>query len=143
LIERTPERDLLPMAADLGLGVTAWSPLAGGLLTGKQLEPGGAKDSRQSSAMMQQFMKSSARKEAVAREVMAVAREIDHSPAQVALAWLRRTTRSWREASYRVSRRGERLGRFPHVGFFAFGGRGSRLTAAANQGSRRPESMLQ
>jgi aryl-alcohol dehydrogenase-like predicted oxidoreductase len=27
LIERTPERELLPMAADLGLGVTAWSPL--------------------------------------------------------------------------------------------------------------------
>ena len=75
LIERTPERDLLPMAADLGLGVTAWSPLAGGILTGKQLEPGGAKDSRQSSAMMQQFMKSNARKEAVAREVVAVARE--------------------------------------------------------------------
>ena len=47
LIERTPERELLPMAADLGLGVTAWSPLAGGMLTGKQLEPGGAKDSRQ------------------------------------------------------------------------------------------------
>ena len=47
LIERTPERELLPMAADLGLGVTAWSPLAGGVLTGKQLEPGGAKDSRQ------------------------------------------------------------------------------------------------
>src|ERR1700752_4737580 len=42
LIERTPERELLPMAADLGLGVTAWSPLAGGLLTGKQLGPGGA-----------------------------------------------------------------------------------------------------
>jgi aryl-alcohol dehydrogenase-like predicted oxidoreductase len=89
LIERTPERELLPMAAELGLGVTAWSPLAGGLLTGKQLEPGGAKDSRQSSAMMQQFMKSDAREEAVAREVVAVAREIGHSPAQVALAWLR------------------------------------------------------
>jgi aryl-alcohol dehydrogenase-like predicted oxidoreductase len=31
LIERTPERELLPMAAALGLGITAWSPLAGGL----------------------------------------------------------------------------------------------------------------
>ena len=40
LIERTPERELLPMAADLRLGVTAWSPLAGGLLTGKQFEVG-------------------------------------------------------------------------------------------------------
>jgi len=89
LIERTPERDLLPMAADLGLGVTAWSPLAGGVLTGKQLEAGGAKDSRQSDPSMQQFMKSNARKESVAREVVAVARESGHSPAQVALAWLR------------------------------------------------------
>src|SRR5580698_4662205 len=89
LIERTPERDLLPMAASLGLGVTAWSPLAGGLLTGKQLEPNGAKDSRQNDPSMKQFMRSSARKEAVAREVVAVARECGHSPAQVALAWLR------------------------------------------------------
>ena len=89
LIERTPERELLPMAAALGLGVTAWSPLAGGLLTGKQMEPGGAKDSRQNNPSMQQFMKSDARKEGVAREVVAVARESDHFPAQVALAWLR------------------------------------------------------
>ena len=76
LIERTPERELLPMAADLGLGVTAWSPLAGGMLTGKQLEPGGAKDSRQANPSMQQFMKSNARKESIAREVVAVAREM-------------------------------------------------------------------
>jgi aryl-alcohol dehydrogenase-like predicted oxidoreductase len=89
LIERTPERELVPMAAELGLGVTAWSPLAGGVLTGKQLEPGGAGDSRQSNASMRQFMAGSARKEAVVREVVAVARESGHSPAQVALAWLR------------------------------------------------------
>jgi aryl-alcohol dehydrogenase-like predicted oxidoreductase len=89
LIERTPERELLPMAADLGLGVTAWSPLAGGMLTGKQLQPGGAKDSRQDNPMMKEFMKSDVRKEAVVREVMAVAREAGHAPAQVALAWLR------------------------------------------------------
>ena len=91
LIERTPERELLPMAAGLGLGITAWSPLAGGVLTGKQLEPGGVKESRQSQASMpmQQYMKSKARTEAVVREVVAVARESGHSPAQVALAWLR------------------------------------------------------
>src|SRR6516164_8204639 len=89
LIERTPERDLLPMAAELDLGVTAWSPLAGGILTGKQLEAGGPKESRQTDASMQQFMKSNARKEAVVREVVAAARESGHSPAQVALAWLR------------------------------------------------------
>jgi aryl-alcohol dehydrogenase-like predicted oxidoreductase len=94
LIERTPERELLPMAADMSLGVTAWSPLAGGILTGKQLEAGGAKGSRQSDPSMQQFMKSNARKEAVAREVVAVARESGHSPAQVALAWLRQRPES-------------------------------------------------
>jgi aryl-alcohol dehydrogenase-like predicted oxidoreductase len=89
LIERTPERDLVPMAAALGLGVTAWSPLAGGVLTGKQLEPGGAKDSRQGNDMVRQFMQSDARKEAIVREVVAVARASGHSSAQVALAWLR------------------------------------------------------
>ena len=92
LIERTPERELLPMAASLGLGVTAWSPLAGGVLTGKQLEAGGAKDSRQTDPSMKQFMASYPRKEAIAREVVAVARECGHSPAQVALAWLRQRT---------------------------------------------------
>ena len=35
LVERTVERELLPMAEALGLGVTAWSPLGGGVLTGK------------------------------------------------------------------------------------------------------------
>ncbi|MBR9765496.1 MAG: aldo/keto reductase [Rhodobacteraceae bacterium] len=35
LIERGIELDLVPMARDLGLGVVPWSPLAGGLLTGK------------------------------------------------------------------------------------------------------------
>ncbi|HEY0174803.1 MAG TPA: aldo/keto reductase, partial [Pedobacter sp.] len=35
LIERTADRELLPMAEALGLGVAFWSPLAGGTLTGK------------------------------------------------------------------------------------------------------------
>src|ERR1700723_455622 len=44
LIERTPERELLPMAADLGLGVTAWSPLAGGGVDGEKNEERGGGD---------------------------------------------------------------------------------------------------
>ncbi|HEY1271934.1 MAG TPA: aldo/keto reductase, partial [Terriglobales bacterium] len=35
LVERTVERELLPMAKAFKIGVTAWSPLAGGLLSGK------------------------------------------------------------------------------------------------------------
>ncbi len=44
LVEQTVERDLIPMAETMGLGVVGWSPLAGGVLTGKygasDLEPG-------------------------------------------------------------------------------------------------------
>ncbi|ACU61976.1 aldo/keto reductase [Chitinophaga pinensis] len=46
LIERTPDRELLPMAEALGLGVAFWSPLAGGTLTGKYRTPATNKDSR-------------------------------------------------------------------------------------------------
>ncbi|MFI1398021.1 aldo/keto reductase [Streptomyces sp. NPDC020681] len=35
LVERTPDRELLPMAESLGLCAALWSPLGGGLLTGK------------------------------------------------------------------------------------------------------------
>ena len=35
LVERTVERDLIPMARTMGLGVIRWSPLASGVLTGK------------------------------------------------------------------------------------------------------------
>jgi aryl-alcohol dehydrogenase-like predicted oxidoreductase len=35
LVDRTAERELLPMAKAFDIGVTAWSPLAGGLLSGK------------------------------------------------------------------------------------------------------------
>ena len=91
LIERTPERELLPMASGMGLTVTAWSPLAGGVLTGKYAGskegPGGAK--RYDTSQMSQFLSSGPRTDAIAQEVQAVARECGRSPAQVALAWLR------------------------------------------------------
>ena len=35
LVERTPERDLIPMAKEMGMGVIPWSPLANGVLSGK------------------------------------------------------------------------------------------------------------
>ncbi|WP_222597201.1 aldo/keto reductase [Chitinophaga pinensis] len=47
LIERTPDRDLLPMAQAHGLGVAFWSPLAGGTLTGKYRTASTDKDNRQ------------------------------------------------------------------------------------------------
>jgi aryl-alcohol dehydrogenase-like predicted oxidoreductase len=89
LIERTPERELIPMAKEFGLTVTAWSPLGGGVLTGKYLDKAPAADARMASENMDRFRKDRADEERVARAVLAVAKKRGASPAQVALAWLR------------------------------------------------------
>jgi len=86
LIERTPERELLPMAAALGLTVTPWSPLAGGWLTGKYA--GKAKEERRLDKTPQ-FARRTERNSAIAATVVKVARAAGKSPAQVALNWLR------------------------------------------------------
>lgn len=85
LVERTVERELLPMAEALGLGVTAWSPLAMGLLSGKY--------SRKSSEEKRldktpSFVELSERNLSIAAAVVEVAKEAGKSPAQVALNWL-------------------------------------------------------
>src|SRR5215471_15963371 len=56
LIERTIERELVPMAKAFKLGLVAWSPLAGGLLSGKYHSRKGAADARFASDMMKQFL---------------------------------------------------------------------------------------
>ncbi|OZD07029.1 aldo/keto reductase [Rhodococcus sp. 06-235-1A] len=92
LIERTTERELLPMAGDLGLGVIPWAPLGGGVLTGKysaaDLETAGSdspvgtrRDHAKSSGTLTR------RGLAIADVVVDVARELGASAAQVALAW--------------------------------------------------------
>lgn len=93
LIERTVERELIPMAKALNIGVTAWSPLAGGILTGKYHKQGRSdqKDEpgRFSSEMMKDFLPEQQRANRVVDAVKAVADEVGRSLAQVALAWLR------------------------------------------------------
>jgi aryl-alcohol dehydrogenase-like predicted oxidoreductase len=81
LMERTPERELMPLAKAYDLAVTAWSPLAGGLLTGKYLGgPDGVGTGR--------VVAYDERTERVARVVVDVAAESGSTPAAVALAWL-------------------------------------------------------
>jgi aryl-alcohol dehydrogenase-like predicted oxidoreductase len=74
LVARTPDRELLPMARDLGIAVCAWSPLARGVLAGKTPAGGASTLS------------------AVARGAVAVvaeiADELGTTPARVALAWV-------------------------------------------------------
>jgi aryl-alcohol dehydrogenase-like predicted oxidoreductase len=89
LVERTVERELIPMADALGLGVTAWSPLAGGVLTGKYADGKAPADARMNSEMAKGFDSSGERAKAIVPEVRAIAGEVDRSPAQVSLAWLR------------------------------------------------------
>ena len=89
LIQRTVERELVPMAEALGLGVTAWSPLLHGLLTGKYVEGKAAPDARMNNEMLKSITAPATdRTKAVVAEVLEVARAIGRSPAQVALAWL-------------------------------------------------------
>jgi aryl-alcohol dehydrogenase-like predicted oxidoreductase len=89
LIERTVERELIPMAQALNIGVTAWSPLAGGILSGKYHGQGSSEAGRMSSDMMKDFMPERERAERVVAAVKTVSDEIGRSMAQVALAWLR------------------------------------------------------
>jgi aryl-alcohol dehydrogenase-like predicted oxidoreductase len=89
LIERTVERELIPMARALNVGVTAWSPLAGGVLTGKYHGQGSAEPGRMSGDMMKDFLPEQERADRIVAAVKKVADETGCSTAQVALAWLR------------------------------------------------------
>ncbi|MDV8021263.1 aldo/keto reductase [Rhodococcus sp. IEGM 1330] len=92
LIERTTERELLPMAAGLGIGVIPWAPLGGGVLTGKytaadlatpgsDAPAGTRRDHAKANGTL------TTRGLAIADAVVGVARQLDVTPAQVALAW--------------------------------------------------------
>ena len=89
LIERTVERELIPMAKALSLGVTAWSPLASGWLSGKYTAGGKAGGRLDEEQMRQLALKIDDRAKAIVLEVAAIAKEIGRSSAQVALSWLR------------------------------------------------------
>jgi aryl-alcohol dehydrogenase-like predicted oxidoreductase len=89
LIERTVEQELIPMAKALNVGVTAWSPLSGGVLSGKYHGQGSSEPGRMSSDMMKDFMPEAKRTERVVAAVKSVSGQTGGSMAQVALAWLR------------------------------------------------------
>lgn len=80
LLQRAPERELLPMAKNFGLTLLPWAPLAGGALTGKYLkgDPGRIKEGSK---------RLNERSVAITQEVMAIAEEIGVEPAHVALRW--------------------------------------------------------
>ena len=83
LIDRTAERDLLPMACAFDMAVTPWSILSAGVLTGKYNQ------SQAVEGRMTQWGDIPERDLAIAAEVVKVAQEIGQTPSQVALNWVR------------------------------------------------------
>jgi aryl-alcohol dehydrogenase-like predicted oxidoreductase len=94
LAERNIEREHIPAAAELGIALLPWSPLAGGLLSGKYKrtpDGSGTGDGRleitksQPNQAARRFNEHNWR---VVEALGAVAKEIERSPAQVALNWV-------------------------------------------------------
>ncbi len=85
LLERTVEGELMPMAAEMGMGVTPWSPLKGGVLSGKYRRgqtPDGVRQKADSKNLSDKAY-------AVVDALDAVAKAHGCTVAQAALAWVR------------------------------------------------------
>lgn len=87
LLERTVEGELVPMAQELGLGVTPWSPLKSGVLSGKYTRENAGKVKADRGAWVESSLNE--RAYAVIDVLLRVAKAADASPAHVALAWVR------------------------------------------------------
>jgi aryl-alcohol dehydrogenase-like predicted oxidoreductase len=85
LIERSADRDVIPLLTEFGLGAALWSPLAGGLLTGKYREGG---QGRQQAGNVLVHTERSGREKRIVDAVLKVATDLGATPGQIALAWM-------------------------------------------------------
>ena len=87
---RRVEEELVPVARDIGIGLTTWSPLYYGILTGKYNDgiPEGSRASLESMAWMRDYI--TPERIARVRALTEVAHELGISTAQLAIAWLLR-----------------------------------------------------
>ena len=86
LIERTVEGELIPMAIELGLGVTPWSPLRGGVLSGKYTRANAGSVKADRGERVTSFLNE--RTYTIIDELIRIGRKLAASPASVALAWV-------------------------------------------------------
>jgi aryl-alcohol dehydrogenase-like predicted oxidoreductase len=86
LVERGMERDLLPLLEDQNLGLMIWSPLSGGLLSGKVSRAGAPEGSRRASFEFPPVDKETAYR--VLDVLNEIAQEEGISVARLSLAWL-------------------------------------------------------
>jgi len=91
---RRVEQEYVRLYEDLGLGLTTWSPLASGLLTGKYKAgvPAGSRGAMASMAFLKDGLLDEAKNKAVA-QLEPIAAELGGSVAQLALAWVAQNPR--------------------------------------------------
>jgi aryl-alcohol dehydrogenase-like predicted oxidoreductase len=87
LLERTVEPELVPMAQELGLGITPWSPLKSGVLSGKYTRESAATMKVDRSTFVTAYLNE--RTYQLLDELTAIAKAHDTTVARVALAWVR------------------------------------------------------
>jgi aryl-alcohol dehydrogenase-like predicted oxidoreductase len=84
LTQRTAERELAPMAEHFGLGIMGYSPLAGGLLTGKYRQGATGRLTRSGTGDYQE----DERTRSILDQLELIAIELNATPGQLALAWV-------------------------------------------------------
>jgi aryl-alcohol dehydrogenase-like predicted oxidoreductase len=87
LLERTVEQELVPMARELGLGITPWSPLKSGALSGKYTRENAGEVKRDRRLFIDPFLNE--KTYAVVDALGVIAKAHDTTIARVALAWVR------------------------------------------------------
>lgn len=85
LVQRTPEADLFPASQALGLGIVTWSPLGGGMLTGKYRQ--GEKGRAEGFGGRVFQAENSEQRTQILDAVIDLAAELGVTPGQVAIAW--------------------------------------------------------
>jgi len=85
LVERTPERDLMPMAHAFGMAMTPWGILGAGVLSGKY-NPGKVQEEKGRASLWGEVNE---RRLSIALIVEEISKEIGCTPAQVAINWVR------------------------------------------------------
>ena len=86
LVERTVEGELIPMARELGLGVTPWGALRGGALSGKYTRENADAARPDRGERVTAYLNE--RTHTIVDELRRISGELETSPAAVALAWV-------------------------------------------------------
>jgi aryl-alcohol dehydrogenase-like predicted oxidoreductase len=86
LLERTVEQDLVPMAREFGLGITPWSPLKSGVLSGKYTRHNAGQIKADRGMFADTFL--TEKTYAIVDELSVIAKAHHSTPARIALAWV-------------------------------------------------------